>query len=636
MLDTARDVKKSQTDDAMANLDGSRRAKDTIQARFNHYSNIEFMNGWEWTAMGIESAIGLGLIIESAALVGAGAAFVFPEVKLGTPTTLGATLGGANFGKVAVSFAAFMHNNSSLLKQASSMISNQGSYRRRKDDWDFQAEMAKYELGQSDAMILSWQIKYGIAMKELENHDLQRRNSQEIDDYMKSKFSNKELYDWMIGQTSTLYFQSYQMAYDLAKRAELAYRYELGISDSSFIQFGYWDSMKKGLVSGEKLVRDIKRMEVSYLELDQREYEITTSFSLAQLDPIALTQLRENSEAFFGIPEAIFDLSYPGHYFRRTRTVSITIPCIVGPYTPVNCTLSLLKSSVRTSSLLNKGAYARHENDPRFSDSYGSTQSIVTSTGQNDSGLFEVNLHDERYLPFERAGAISSWRIQMPKTYPQFDYRTMTDVIITMRYTAREGGDQMRNQVETEMSDKLLKSISLAESQNGLARMFSFRHNMPNEWYSFFGRTVPVGNTPDGPRKHQMAIDLSNARFPYVFKNKKIIINRIQLYVVVKQGVEPVHDADTIGFWLEPTPATPVTGLVLAAPERVKITVDDPSRLKLGVWHKILRTSKDFNKPAGSWTLAGSLGGVGGTSGVLSMDAIQDIYIIVGYAVQDM
>jgi len=186
------------------------------------------------------------------------------------------------------------------------------------------------------------------------------------------------------------------------------------------------------------------------------------------------------------------------------------------------------------------------------------------------------------------------------------------------------------------MSDKLLKSISLAESQNGLARMFSFRHNMPNEWYSFFGRTVPVGNTPDGPRKHQMAIDLSNARFPYVFKNKKIIINRIQLYVVVKQGVEPVHDADTIGFWLEPTPATPVTGLVLAAPERVKITVDDPSRLKLGVWHKILRTSKDFNKPAGSWTLAGSLGGVGGTSGVLSMDAIQDIYIIVGYAVQDM
>ena len=35
-------------------------------------------------------------------------------------------------------------------------------------------------------------------------------------------------------------------------------------------------------------------------------------------------------------------------------------------------------------------------------------QSIVTSHGQNDSGLFELNFRDERYLPFEGAGAISN------------------------------------------------------------------------------------------------------------------------------------------------------------------------------------------------------------------------------------
>ncbi|MBK9227461.1 MAG: hypothetical protein IPL67_10515 [Ignavibacteria bacterium] len=37
------------------------------------------------------------------------------------------------------------------------------------------------------------------------------------------------------------------------------------------------------------------------------------------------------------------------------------------------------------------------------------------STGQNDSGVFELNFRDERYLPFENTGAISSWRLELPR-----------------------------------------------------------------------------------------------------------------------------------------------------------------------------------------------------------------------------
>jgi hypothetical protein len=40
-------------------------------------------------------------------------------------------------------------------------------------------------------------------------------------------------------------------------------------------------------------------------------------------------------------------------------------------------------------------------------------QSIATSSGQADSGLFELNFRDERYLPFEGAGAISRWRLEL-------------------------------------------------------------------------------------------------------------------------------------------------------------------------------------------------------------------------------
>ena len=98
-----------------------------------------------------------------------------------------------------------------------------------------------------------------------------------------TKFTNRELYDWMVGQISGIYFQSYQLAYDVAKRAECAYRYELGLNDSSFIQFGYWDSLKKGLLAGERLTYDLKRMEVAYLDQNKREYEIAKHVSL-QLD----------------------------------------------------------------------------------------------------------------------------------------------------------------------------------------------------------------------------------------------------------------------------------------------------------------------------------------------------------------
>ena len=152
---------------------------------------------------------------------------------------------------------------------------------------------------------------------------------------MEQKFTNAELYQWMVGQLSTLYFQSYQLAYDLAKQAERAYRHELALPDATFVQFGYWDSLKKGLLAGERLQFDLERMDTGYLENNRREYELTRHVSLALLDPVALLQLRTAGACEFSVPEALFDLDYPGHYLRRIKSVSVTVPCVAGPYTGV-------------------------------------------------------------------------------------------------------------------------------------------------------------------------------------------------------------------------------------------------------------------------------------------------------------
>src|SRR5206468_47042 len=126
--------------------------------------------------------------------------------------------------------------------------------------------------------------------------------------------------------------------------------------------------------------------------------------SVLALDAIALIQLKETGTCFLSLPEALFDLDCPGHYLRRLKSVGVTIPCVAGPYTGVNCTLTLLRSRIRASSDAS-GSYPHFDGeDRRFIEQAGAIESIVTSSGQNDSGLFETNLRDERYLPFEGAG----------------------------------------------------------------------------------------------------------------------------------------------------------------------------------------------------------------------------------------
>src|SRR6185312_6434430 len=66
--------------------------------------------------------------------------------------------------------------------------------------------------------------------------------------------------------------------------------------------------------------------------------------------------------------------------------------------------------------------YARTDNDIRFQDLYGHLQAIVTSSAVNDSGtFFKPSARDDRYMPFEWYGAISSWQLQNPTDFRQFD-----------------------------------------------------------------------------------------------------------------------------------------------------------------------------------------------------------------------
>jgi hypothetical protein len=458
-----------------------------------------------------------------------------------SPFGVGASIsfGGSNLASGMSFLSSFNKTSADKKTYESGKTAKIGSYSRRQQDWAFQSNLAAGEITQIFRQIRAAEIRQAIAELELRNHRKHMQHAKEIEHFLNEegaqktgKKTNKALYTWMKREVKGLYGQSFQLAFDLARKAERALQHELGNPELSYIQFGYLAG-KEGLLAGEKLYLDIKRMEMAYHELNQREYELTRHVSLLQLNPMALLQLRTTGKCIVALPETLFDMDGPGHYFRRIKNVALSIPCVTGPYSGVNCTLTLLKSSIRKTPILRDGAYAREDaEDSRFNDYFGSLQSIVTSSAQNDSGLFETNLRDERYLPFENSGVVSEWRLELPanpdKNEPcQFDYNTISDVILHIRYTARQGGELLRKAAMKNLNE----AIKAAQAA-GSVRLFSVRHEFPGEWAKFQSQK-PVANQP-----FELALSLRNEHFPFWSQERLKSVTRVD--ILARSSQKPV------------------------------------------------------------------------------------------------
>jgi hypothetical protein len=158
---------------------------------------------------------------------------MYPDVTLGaqgaaSSPVVQAQIGGTLFSKVANFAASATDSEASEHSYRATLHSMLAGYQRRGADWLLQAQLASLEIAQIGEQLKASTLRIAIAAQELRNHDLQATNALEADEFMRSKFSNQELYTWMSGQLSSLYFQAYQLAYDVAKRAERCFAHELG------------------------------------------------------------------------------------------------------------------------------------------------------------------------------------------------------------------------------------------------------------------------------------------------------------------------------------------------------------------------------------------------------------------------
>ncbi len=510
ILALTENIKKQQIEEAKTNLENLRETQKNIQNRVNHYSKLidTGLIPWERTQqISKHSATGLRLS-ESVFSIVAGFLKNIPQV--GAPTAM--TFGGVQLEGLAKGGLNSAKALGDMFENIGNLAGLEASNQRREEDWKFQLKLAEQELKAFEKQILSAEMRLAIAEADLKNHKISIEQTKKLDDFYKDKFSNFGLYTYHANTLLRLYRMAFNMAEDMARKAERVYQFECNEIESVITGDNWTDQY--GLLTGEKLLLQLQQLEKKWIEKNKRTPEITQSFSMMQIDPMKLLKLKMNGECSgFEIPEAAFDLVYPGYYKRIIKSVRITIPCIVGPYTNVGLTLKLTGNKVRPSAFeREESSYKEYSNKELFISRQVQEFNLATSTAQNDGGQFELNFRDERFLPFEGAGAISTWTLKLPsqKKFRPFDYNTISDVIFHISYTA-EYSDA--GPVEAVLGEALNKL-----NGEDLTRLFSLRHDFPNEWHAWAKQNQPL------------SINLEKHYFPYFVQMSDVTITKVAVY----------------------------------------------------------------------------------------------------------
>ena len=445
LLQLVTQTKQQQIEEAEANREALQRGLEAAQYRQQYYEGL--------VADGLspEESSNLHLLgLAQAPLLAASTIYGLAIAGYLLPDTFGLSDGGMDFGKGIEMGAGISNSIAANINQEASIMSVTAEYNRRNDDWAAQAGIAQRDAAQIEQQIAAMDVAVEIAQSELESHQTSVEQASEIETFYLSKYTNQELYQWMSGQLSTAYYQCYQIALSLGSQAEQAYQYELNRTDT-YLRTDYWDSARQGLTAGEQLMWGLDQLEKAYLDNHVRMLEVERSVSLQQYAPEALAALKQNGLCTFSLPERLFDQDYPGHYCRQIKTLSVSIPALIGPYQNIKATLTQTSNKVLMQPDIDGVKYllGSKGGEPDASvlrQDWRPNQQIALSSGLDDSGQFMLNFQDERYLPFEGTGAVSDWTLEMPKAANPIDFNSITDVIFHVRYMALYDST-LRNQV---------------------------------------------------------------------------------------------------------------------------------------------------------------------------------------------
>jgi hypothetical protein len=534
----------------------------------------------------------------------------------GAPTAM--KFGGSQLGAAGRAVGEGLSAHASFLDTGGLMAGVEASIRRREQEWQHQEESARHELTQLEKGITAAEIRRDIAVHSLEVHERTIAQTEEMFEFFRERFSSVDRYRLLVKDLRRLYKVAFDSALRLAQLAEQAYQAERQddgpTDDDDLLAGGYWDAQNAGLLAGEKLLADLERLERQYLARNTRKLEIEHSFSLAQFAPDALTALRLTGECSFSIPEWFFDLSYPGQYRRRIKAVRLSMPCVTGPHTNVGAALRLTGSRVRMAAPANQTDALAGPTQVLL----GRTVSIATSKAQLDAGVFEFGFRDDRYLPFEGAGAISDWYLALPKTLRVFDYGTISDVIVHLDYTADHDSElQRRWDAAAGLVTLLTEDI---DGEPPLVRRFSLRDEMPDVFHQL--ATSPPGT--------EVTLALDERYFSVFLAGRELEAAWASISILT-----PLEDLDGTSLALARKPVPPASAAFVTATAPAQPTGGISDGIREFDCGSVLRTAPaNAGVPpaiVGAYLIKVVSPGALGTPGAATDRPLRDIVLRIGY-----
>ncbi|HKN59914.1 MAG TPA: neuraminidase-like domain-containing protein [Candidatus Acidoferrales bacterium] len=519
-------VRQDQWRDADWQVQALQQTKDVNQTNLLYYTNLYQNDLINDEIQNLNLTTNAMLTRTGANLVSAiGEVFhILPDSNVGALSTFVTLPTGKKMAFMFDTIARIMQTVADIQSTTASMDLTQAGWQRRSVEWFHQMTTLPIEIHQIELQIMGAHRRRDQAMQELNNQQRLIENATEVLDFLRDKFTATDLYLFLQKETSVLYRKMYELAHRAADEAQRAFNFERGHTTRRFIPDDMWNNLHEGLMAGERLDSALRHMEKAYLDENVREFELTKHFSLRFHFPMEFLRIRETGRCEIELPEWMFDIDYPGQYMRRIKNVTLTIPCVTGPYNGVHCRATLLSSVTRIDPRLELPAtrcccecgsghdYEACPHDPRMVRSYAAREAIATSSGQNDSGMFELNFRDERYLPFEYQGAVSHWRIELPPESNYFDMDTLSDVIVNLNYTSREGGGMLR-QAAMEAAGKHLPGEGWC--------FFDVRHEFPDAWQTLRNSYRERG------RDARLGLQMERKMFPFLPGSDEVSITRI-------------------------------------------------------------------------------------------------------------
>ncbi len=478
ILGLTRDMQNAQLAEAQANLLSLQKARDNAQKRKDTYQSwldADYLPMEAAQIALLSVAAGLNTAATIFNLISAVLSLA-PDVTIGV-FSMGTTEGGKNGAMGAQSVAAGLQSTASVVQGIAEILGISAQHMRAVQDWTLQRDLAAIDLDQINAQIqgANWQIQS--AQLQLQIAQKQIEQNKAVSDFYRSKFTNQELYEWMIARLSALHYGTYQLALDKARAAERSFQFERGGSQTSFIHAQTWDSQRKGLLAGYSLGLALDRMDSAFTASDARRFEITKAIQLIEIDPMAFLQLKAQGVCEFDLGEALFDYDFPGHYCRQVKSIAVDLNMGDGIY--LNATLTQLTNRVVMEPDAKAVGFLLAPKDApplTLRTDWKAQQQIALSSHtqyETNSGVFELIFEGDRYLPFEGTGAVSRWRLELGGPPGKFDLTTLSGVTITLKYTALQGGDAFAASVRG-----MLKPATLL-------RAFNLSVDFADAWQAF-------------------------------------------------------------------------------------------------------------------------------------------------------